>query len=387
MASFLLHFLKSSPIFIHSRLLNFFRMAFDEHFLLSVLERSPLATAIYDSADLNIAFANQAMLDTWHASSSILGHTLCVCFPSFEKEGFSSILKNVWKTGITYRAKDTPADIVSGRNIIKRYFDFEYKALLDEKGNTYAILHSSWDVTERKLAYDKAESQKEQISFNRKPDQLSNTLSHDLKNPLSILKMGNDMLRRNTSIPEDVQQKWLENMRGAIENIQSIINQTLQLNKIRAVNPVRECLDMDKKIVEWIDEVKLIYPASQLEFRLGNLYKLDADCGVAYQIFYNLISNALKYAKQTDEDYLAINSEKTSKGIVYYLEDNGIGIPDEDLDVVFKAHERAGNALEAQGSGIGLSLVKELMERLDGNVNLSSKLGKGTIIRLFFPNN
>lgn len=362
-------------------------MPFDEHFLLSVLERSPLATAIYDSADLNIAFVNQAMLDTWHASSSILGHTLCVCFPSFEKEGFSSILKNVWKTGITYRAKDTPADIVSGRNIIKRYFDFEYKALLDEKGNTYAILHSSWDVTERKLAYDKAESQKEQISFNRKLDQLSNTLSHDLKNPLSILKMGNDMLRRNTSIPEDVQQKWLENMRGAIENIQSIINQTLQLNKIRAVNPVRECLDMDKKIVEWIDEVKLIYPASQLEFRLGNLYKLDADSGVAYQIFYNLISNALKYAKQTDEDYLAINSEKTSKGIVYYLEDNGIGIPDEELEIVFKAHERASNSLKAQGSGIGLSLVKELMERLDGNVNLSSKLGKGTIIRLFFPNN
>ena len=321
------------------------------------------------------------------ASSSILGHTLCACFPSFEKEGFSSILKNVWKTGITYRAKDTPADIVAGRNIIKRYFDFEYKALLDERGNTYAILHSSWDVTERKLAYDKAESQKEQISFNRKLDLLSNTLSHDLKNPLSILKMGNDMLRRNISLPEDVQQKWLENMRGAIENIQSIINQTLQLNKIRAVNPVRECLDMDKKIVEWIGEVKLIYPASQLEFRLGNLYKLDADCGVAYQIFYNLISNAVKYAKDTEQDYLAIYSEKTSKGIVYYLEDNGIGIPDEVLDVIFRAHERTNNALEAQGSGIGLSLVKELMERLDGNVNLSSKLGKGTIIRLFFPNN
>ncbi len=362
-------------------------MPFDEHFLLSVLERSPLATAIYDSPDLNIAFANQAMLDTWCASSSILGHTFCACFPSFEKEGFSSILKNVWKTGITYRAKDTPADIVSGRNIIKRYFDFEYQALLDEAGKTYVILHTSWDVTERKLAYDKTESQKEQISFNRKLDLLSNTLSHDLKNPLSILRMGTEMLRKNISLPEGVQQKWFDHMQAAIENIQSIINQTLQLNKIRAVNPVRECLEMDKKIAEWIAEIKLIYPASQLEFRLGNLYKLYTDCGVAYQIFFNLISNAMKYAKNTQQDYLAIYSEKTSKGIVYYLEDNGIGIPDEDLDVIFKAHERGTNALEAKGSGIGLSLVKELMERLDGNVNLSSKLGKGTIIRLFFPNN
>ena len=95
----------------------------------------------------------------------------------------------------------------------------------------------------------------------------------------------------------------------------------------------------------------------------------------------------MKYAKDTEQDYLAIYSEKTSKGIVYYLEDNGIGIPDEDLYVIFKAHERGTNALEAKGLGIGLSLVKELMEHLDGNVNLSSKLGKGTIIRLFFPNN
>jgi len=361
-------------------------MPFDEHLLLSVLEQSPLATAIYDSADLNIAFANQAMLNTWHADSSIIGRTLSACFPSFEKEGFSSILKNVWKTGISYRAKATPADIVSGKNIIRRYFDFEYKALLDEKGNTYAILHSSWDVTERKLAYEKAESQKEQISFNRKLDLLSNTLSHDLKNPLSILKMGNDMLRqKDITLPEHVQQKWYENMRGAIENIQSIINQTLQINKIRAVNPVKECIEMDKKLVEWVAEAKLIYPASQLAFRLGNLLKLEADCGVVYQIFFNLIVNAVKYAKQTEQDYLAIYSENTSKGTVYYLEDNGIGIPEEDLELVFKAHERASNTVEAQGSGIGLSLVKELMERLNGTVNLSSKPGKGTVIRLFFP--
>ncbi|WP_037532735.1 ATP-binding protein [Sphingobacterium thalpophilum] len=66
------------------------------------------------------------------------------------------------------------------------------------------------------------------------------------------------------------------------------------------------------------------------------------------------------------------------------MEDRGIGIPHKDLDVIFKVHERAGKALEAQGPEIGLSLVKELMERSDGNVNLSSKLGKGMIINSFF---
>ncbi|WP_343566678.1 ATP-binding protein [Sphingobacterium sp.] len=359
-------------------------MMLNDQFLLPILDISPLATAIYSSPDLHIAYVNKSMLETWRADSSIVGKTFCSCFPSFHKEGFSSILKNVWKTGITYTAKDTPADIVCGNQVVKRYFDFEYKALLDDNGNTYGILHSSWDVTERKLAYDIAESQNEQLIFNRKLDAFANTLSHDLKNPLSVLKLGNHFLSRNINLPQDVNQKWLENMNMAIQNIESILDKKLQLNKIRDHKPVIEYLEMDKRMMEWTEEVNLIYPNSQVNFELGKLLALRTDANAVYQIFFNLISNAIKYAAQTAHDYLHIYSEETSKGIVYYLEDNGVGIPDVNLNLEFMAHGRL-HLQPDQVSGIGLPLVKELIERLGGSINISSKIGTGTVVRLFFP--
>lgn len=356
-----------------------------ESFLLSVLQQSPHATAIYDSADLNIAFANQAMLEMWCADSSILGRTFCACFPGFKAEGFSSILKNVWKTGITYRATETPANIIDQETKTLRYFNFEYKALVDETGNTYAILHTASDVTEHYLARTRLKQQEEQLSFNNELDLLANTLAHDIKNPLAVLKMGSDFLSRNIDLQVNISQRWFETIRAAIVNIESIINQTLQLGRIRSASTLTECIAMDKKIANCIDEVKLIYPDQAVAFELGDLHALYAERGAVYQIFMNLIGNAVKYAKRTEKAILKIYSEKIDKGTVYFIEDNGIGIPEDELLQVFLANERGSNTEPASGSGIGLTLVKRLMERMGGTINLSSELGKGTIVRLFFP--
>lgn len=360
-------------------------MIVSEHILLDIVDKSPLATAIYDTPDLRIAYVNESMLDTWRADRNIVGKTFSVCFPSFEKEGFSSILKNVWKTGISYVAKDTPADIIFENKRTKRYFDFEYRALLDDEGNTYAILHSSWDVTDRKLADDRIKSQKEQLAFNRKLDLLANTLSHDLKNPLSVLKMSNSFLLSTVDNSTPINRKWYENMGLAIQSIESIINQTLQLNKVRGSQQEIECIEMDEKINKCINEVKLAIPKMHVKFRLGHLYPLYMDRDVAYQIFYNLISNAVKYSKLTENSHVDIYSEKTSKGIVYYIEDNGIGIQEGALEHIFRVGQTIGTSIIEKGKGIGLALVRELIERMEGTINLSSKYGKGTRIRLFFP--
>lgn len=361
-------------------------IAFD-NFILSVLQHSPLANAIYDNGDLNIAYANQAMLDMWCADESIIGKTFCKCFPNFEQEGFSSILKNVWKTGVTYRATDVPANIVVGNSKVKRYFDFEYKALTDENGLTYAILHTASDVTDRKLAYNRMERQREQISLNNKLVLLANTLSHDLKNPLSVLKMGTDFLSKNDNLSFNLAMKWYKNFASSIQNIESIINQTLQLNQVRGIRNSMDSIAIDEKVMDWINEIRLNYPEQQMDFRLGNLHPIQADGDAVYQIFANLIGNAVKYAVNDKDAYLYIHSELTEKEMVYIFEDNGIGIPEKELSEVFALQVRGSNTGNVQGTGIGLSLVKDLMEFIGGTVNLSSELGKGTVMRLYFPFN
>ncbi len=355
------------------------------NFLMSVLEQCPSAIAIFDSKELNIAFVSQGMLDIWCVDRSILGRSFCACFPNFKEEGFSSILKNVWKTGIVYQAEDTPAYIVHDGTKILRYFNFEYRPLLDEDGKTYAIMHTVSDVTGRHLAYKNVKEKQEQLMFSRELDVLASTLAHDLKNPLSVLKIGNSFLSKNVGVSVKVSKKWFETFAASIQNIESIINQTLQLGKIRRAEKEVACVAMDKKIGNCIDEIKLVYPDKHMEFVLGDLFPLYTDCGIVYQVFINLIGNAVKYAKKSGEAFLHIYSEKADKGVVYYIEDNGIGIPGDELQKVFLTNERASNTAKVAGTGIGLALVKHLMEHIDGTIHLSSELNKGTVVRLFFP--
>lgn len=352
--------------------------------LLSVLHHSPQATAIYDDCELNIAYANQSMLDIWCADQSILGKTLGNCFPGFVQEGFCAILKNVWKTGISYRATDTPAHIVTGSTKVKRYFDFVYEAMVDADGQTYAILHTASDVTDRKLTYNRMEQQREELSLNHKLDLLANKLSHDLKNPLSVLKLGNDFLTKNEHISPPIAQRWYKNFADSIHSIESIINQTLLVSKVRGTKNVTECIAVDEKIGSWIKEVKMNYPDQEIEFRLGHLYPIDADMGAVYQIFTNLIANAVRYAIQADA-YLYIYSETTAQGIAYMLEDNGRGISQNELDLLLNPQVQERHNLPNMATGIGLSVVKNLMEYLGGSMHVSSESAKGTVIRLHFP--
>lgn len=117
--------------------------------LLSILFKSPNATAVYRGADIEIISANEAMLNFWSKDSSIVGKSFKDALPDLLGQPFYSILKQVWNTGETYLAKDYPA-IIEKEGVAKCfYFDFEYRAILDEEGNTAFILHTAFEVSER----------------------------------------------------------------------------------------------------------------------------------------------------------------------------------------------------------------------------------------------
>ncbi|SKB39307.1 Signal transduction histidine kinase [Sphingobacterium nematocida] len=352
--------------------------------LLQVLEHSPLACAVYDNPDLRIAFVNDAMLTMWCAPKDILGKRFGEVFPGFRIEGFESILEKVWQSGITYRATDTPAVIVDGSEKHLRYFDFEYKALLDESGETYAILHTSTDVTTRVETNSKLRIQQEQLSFNNDLETLTHTLSHDVKNPLSVAKMGIHYLKNQKDALSANTLQWYDMIDQALINVENIINQTAQLSAARSIANIQNVHCVTAKIPAWCEEIKLLQPSFAGDIRLGQLLPIYGDIGAIYQIFMNIISNAIKYTAQIDNAEIAIYSEQTDKGVAYFIKDNGIGIPESELSKIFCVFSRASNAAEHHGTGIGLCLAKRIIERYGGSINVSSTEGKGTLVRLFF---
>ena len=125
------------------------RFSSDE--LLNILSLSHNATAIYTTEQLIIQTANNAMIRFWGKDNSIIGKTLEDAVPELEGQPFIDLLKNVWRTGITYEAVDTPAKLNVDGELKVFYFDFVYRAIKNEQGEIYCILHTAVDVTERNI--------------------------------------------------------------------------------------------------------------------------------------------------------------------------------------------------------------------------------------------
>lgn len=136
----------------------------DPESLLSVLFHSPNATAVYQGEDIKILTANLAMLNFWGKDRSIVGKNLRDAVPELKGQPFVDILKGVWYSGETYIAKNCSAFLQKDGVLQEFFFDFEYKAILDEAGCTAYILHTASEVSERmealRLAGEKSLAEK-----------------------------------------------------------------------------------------------------------------------------------------------------------------------------------------------------------------------------------
>jgi PAS domain S-box-containing protein len=168
--------------------------------LLHILSQSRDATAIYDSPDLNIRFVNDMMLRFWGKERDVTGKTLEDALPELEGQPFIGLLKDVWRTGKTYTATDTPATLLIDGKPKTSFFDFEYCALKDHEGKVYAILHTSVDVSGRIQAWEQIhEKQKREklliaeLTLNRDNARAANA---DLSAANRELQLSNDNINR-----------------------------------------------------------------------------------------------------------------------------------------------------------------------------------------------
>jgi len=119
--------------------------------LLEVYTQTKTATAIHVTEDAIIQTANDAMLQIWDKDRSVIGKSLEMALPELKGQPFIDMFKRVWREGLTISGTDTPADLNINGKIQTVYFDFEYRAIKDSKGQTYCILHTAIDVTDRFL--------------------------------------------------------------------------------------------------------------------------------------------------------------------------------------------------------------------------------------------
>ncbi|WP_333862840.1 PAS domain-containing sensor histidine kinase [Sphingobacterium sp.] len=124
--------------------------SFGEDLILQALSCSPEPTSIYTGTEMTIQFANEGMLSVWGKDASVIGKALISALPELEDQPFLSILQEVWRTGKSYSVKEAPARLIKNGVAVTDYFDYEYRALVDQNNKTWCILNTAHNVTLRR---------------------------------------------------------------------------------------------------------------------------------------------------------------------------------------------------------------------------------------------
>lgn len=212
--------------------------------------------------------------------------------------------------------------------------------------------------------------------------------SHEFRTPLSAILSSAILIgKQNEQGKEEHRLKHVERIRLNVKNLVVILNDFLSLSKLEEgkVQAKPQNFDLIQFSILLVEEMKLNKKKGQ-EIILKHPKKefiVYLDPKLLSHIIINLLSNALKYSEENQHIHLKI--EKMEDALVFEISDNGIGIPLEEQNNLFERFFRAENATNIQGTGLGLHIVKQYTELMEGSVSFQSKANKGSIFRVQLP--
>ena len=208
-----------------------------------------------------------------------------------------------------------------------------------------------------------------------------NNASHELKTPIFILKGYVDMLSDWGKNDKEVLDEGLIVLKKEIQNMQELTEKLLFLAKSKNLVVEKNNINLDNVLKEIIDNLIFAYPKQKINYSSSEIF-IDSDAALLKLLFKNLIENAIKYGKDNP-----VNIElKKEKKVTVIIEDFGVGISEKALPHIFERFYREDESRnrEIKSYGLGLSIVKEIINLLDIDIQVESQLGKGTKITLLF---
>jgi len=253
-------------------------------------------------------------------------------------------------------------------------------------------------VNERTLALQIKNAELE--SSNQRLEEFAYAASHDLKEPMRKISFFTDRLKNQ------LQQRLLEGeiqtfsrIEASIRRMVSLVDDLLQYSHLNQMPLEKDRIDLNKKVLSVLEDLELDIKEKKAVIEIGNLPTISGYRRQVEQLFQNLISNSLKYAKPDIAPEITIQSKQVhsnqypsvfSEGlegqyILVEVSDNGIGFDPTDSEDIFKLFYRLHQHGVLSGTGIGLAIVKKVMQNHNGKIVAESNLGNGATFRLFFP--
>jgi PAS domain S-box-containing protein len=243
------------------------------------------------------------------------------------------------------------------------------------------------DITHRKKIEYLSEALDKEKELNEIKSRFVAMASHEFRTPLStILSSASLMSKYHLTDDQDKRDRHINRIKDAVKQLNDLLEDFLSLDKLDEgkVQVVPEPVELNEFLEEVVEEMKAFTRNGQqiiVSCESNGVFKSDKK--LLKSILINLLSNASKFSAEGAAIW--VKAEHRNNKLTLSIKDEGIGIAEEDLPYMFSSFYRGRNAVNIQGTGLGLHLVKRYLELMNGTVSLESKLHEGTTISLELP--
>lgn len=391
----------------------------------NLIHSSPSAIGVLLGDDYVITTANEPIIKMWGKGNDVIGKKYFEILPELLEQGFKEIFEDVYKTGVAITATETPIyKIQNGKEDLK-YYNFAIYAQRNFKNEIVGIGIIATEVTSQALLNNKIKESEQQYrelstvleekvkertaelytnnielqKMNKELQSFAYISSHDLQEPLRKIQTFASLIleKENANLSERGKESFRK-MQNAAVRMRVLINDLFAYSRTSTAERKFETTHLKEIIKDVQEELNDQIEEKNAIIETSNLCEVEIIPFQFRQLMLNLISNALKFSRSEIRPVIKINCD-IDKGINFENEnlnpqtkychisvtDNGIGFDPKYAEKIFEVFQRLHTKSAYSGTGIGLSIVKKIVENHGGFISASGELNKGAEFDIYLP--
>ena len=361
--------------------------------LYEVFMQAPAAIAVVEGPEHTFTVTNP-MYSELIGGRHVLGKNIRDAFPELRGQGLYEMLDRAYATGEAVSARESKVLLDRDGDGVEEdlYVNFVYQPFTNSAGGTLGIVVLAVDVTYQVLARQQIEQKADELSrltrelerSNSELDQFAYVASHDLKAPLRGIANLTEWIEED--LGDRVTGESREHMqllKGRVNRMEALINGILAYSRAGRVTEKAESVDVGRLLTETIE---LLSPPEGTEIVVASeMPVVYTERVPLQQVFMNLLGNAIKY-NSNPHARVEVSAKSRDNQYEFAVADNGPGIAPQYREKVWQIFQTLAPRDKVEGTGIGLSVVKKIVEARGGSAWLESEVGKGTTFFFTWPN-